>query len=63
MSIQSAIERLRTRIHVPMFAADVWDRDLDAALRDGNVEELFEGMEIRQPHMAAAAVAGLLARK
>lgn len=59
MTINEAIDRLRQRQVVPLFATGIWDRDLDFALRDAKVEELFHGLEIRDPHMAACAVAGL----
>ncbi|HEU4752193.1 MAG TPA: hypothetical protein VFU47_03715, partial [Armatimonadota bacterium] len=59
MTIQEAVDRLRRRDHLPLFVSEVWDRDLDAALRDAKPEELFPGREIRDPRMAACALAGL----
>jgi hypothetical protein len=59
MKIQQAIERLRERTHVPLFVADVWDTALDAQLKAASAEELFEGFPIRDPRMAACAIAGL----
>jgi len=59
MRFDQALERLRERSPVPMFVSDVWDDDLDRRLRSAAVEELFEGLTIRDPHMAACAVAGL----
>jgi len=44
---------------MPLFVVRVWDADLDAQLRDAKPEALFPGREIRDPHMAACALAGL----
>ena len=59
MDFQQAVERLREREHVPMFVAEVWDSELDQALRDAKPEELFGGQTLKDPHMAACVVAGL----
>jgi hypothetical protein len=59
MDFQQAVNRLRERTYVPMFVAEVWDRDLAQALRDTSPEALFPGQTVRDPHMAACAVAGL----
>lgn len=59
MDIQGVIDRLRERTHMPLFVVEVWDTRVDQALRETRVEELFGGREIRDPHMAAAALAGL----
>ena len=60
MTIDQAIERLRSRQPVPLFARDTpWDAELDEQLRSARVEELFEDVTIREPRMAACAVAGL----
>lgn len=59
MKIQDAVDPLRERKHVPLFVAEVWDKSLDQALREASVEELFGGREIRDPRMAACALAGL----
>jgi hypothetical protein len=60
MHIQEAIDRLRTRTHVPLFVPDrPWDADLDHRLRNASAEELFAGREVRDPQMAACAIAGL----
>jgi len=58
MKIQDAINRLRERTQVPLFAVQVWDPELDAALR-ADSEALFAGLTVRDARMAAAAVAGL----
>jgi hypothetical protein len=59
MTIRKAIDRLRERTHVPLFTVDVWDPQVDAALRDGSPDALFEGLTVSDPKMAACAVAGL----
>ena len=59
MTIQDATDRLRERMPVPLFVVEVWDPELDAALRDAKPEELFGAGAIREPQMAAAAIAGL----
>ncbi|MFN3649997.1 MAG: hypothetical protein ACK47B_10485 [Armatimonadota bacterium] len=59
MTFQEAIDRLRERTHVPMFAAATWDAELDRALHDTPLDQLFAGQELRDPQMAAAAVAGM----
>jgi hypothetical protein len=59
MTIQDAIDRLRERTRMTLFAADVWDPELDARLKNASAEELFEGFRIGNPQMAACAIAGL----
>ena len=59
MTIQSAIDRLRQREHVPLFVVNVWAEDLGRRLRDAKPEELFSSLPVRDPRMAACAVAGL----
>jgi hypothetical protein len=60
MTLDQAIERLRTRQPVPLFVRDQpWDAELDEQLRSARVEELFEGLAVREPRMATCAVAGL----
>jgi hypothetical protein len=59
MDIQQAVNRLRERQPLPLFVSETWDRDLDFQLREAGVEGLFSGVSIRDPHMAACAVAGL----
>lgn len=59
MNIQSAVDRLRDRTYLPLFVVDVWDTDLDRALRDAKPDQLFDDQPVRDPHMAACAVAGL----
>ena len=59
MDLQTAIDRLRERTHVPLFVAGAWDERLDAALRDASPEELFAGRTVRDPRMAACVLAGL----
>jgi hypothetical protein len=59
MTIQDAIDRLRERMEMTLFAVDVWDPELDAVLKEASAEELFEGFAIRNPQMAACAIAGL----
>jgi hypothetical protein len=59
MKIEQAIERLRKRSPVPLFVRSVWDEELDGQLRSAEVEELFEGLTVRDGPMAACAVAGL----
>lgn len=59
MHIQQAIERLRERTRLPLFAVRVWDDELNVRLQDAAPDELFEGLTIRDPQMAACAVAGL----
>lgn len=59
MDIQQAVDRLRERQPLPLFVSQVWDKDLDFRLRDAGVEGLFRGVSVRDPHMAAGAVAGL----
>jgi hypothetical protein len=59
MNIQEAVDRLRERPHVPLFTAEIWDKNVDFALREGQVEGLFADAKIVDPHMAACAVAGL----
>ena len=59
MTFQDAVDRLRQRTQMPLFASAVWDAALDQALRSAEPEELFPGQTIRDPRMAAAAIAGL----
>jgi hypothetical protein len=59
MTIQEAMDRLRERTTVPMFAVEPWDPNLHAELRRTSPEELFGGQQVRDPKMAACAVAGL----
>lgn len=59
MKLGEAIDRLRSRPHVPLFTAEVWDAELDRKLRAAEPEALFSGREVRDPHAAAAALAGL----
>jgi len=59
MTIQDAIDRLRERTRMTLFAAEVWDAELDARLKEASAQELFEGFTIRSPQMAACAIAGL----
>jgi hypothetical protein len=59
MELQEAVDRLRSRTHVPLFATEPWDPALAAALREASPEALFAGMEVKDAHIAAAAVAGL----
>src|SRR5689334_21919606 len=59
MTIQEAIDRLRQRNSVPMFAVEVWDPNLHSELRRASAEALFGGQAVRDPKMAACAVAGL----
>lgn len=58
MKIQEAINRLRTRTHVPMFANGVWDTDLGRRLRETELDELFDN-PIADAGMAACVLAGL----
>jgi len=59
MHIQQAIERLRERTRLPLFAVRVWDDELNVRLQDTDSDRLFEGLTIRDPQMAACVVAGL----
>jgi len=59
VEIQQAIDRLRSRTHVPLFAVETWDRELDAALRRMEPQELFADRQIHDPSAAAATIAGL----
>lgn len=59
MTIQDAIDRLRERTRMPLFATDVWDPDLDDRLKSASAEELFAGFKIKDPQMAACTIAGL----
>lgn len=59
MTIQDAIDRLRERTPMTLFAGEVWDPELDARLKKASAEELFAGFRIGQPQMAACAIAGL----
>lgn len=59
MEFQEAVDRLRQRTHMPLFAGEVWDEDLDRALRAAEPETLFAGRTIRDARMAVAALAGL----
>lgn len=59
MTIQDAIDRLRERTQVPLFVGEIWDRELDERLRHARTEELFAGLTLRDPQMAACVVAGL----
>jgi hypothetical protein len=59
MTFQDAVERLRERTEMPLFAGEPWDPGLGKRLRDAEIESLFPDRKVRDPHMAAAAVAGL----
>jgi len=59
MTIQDAVDRLRERTRMTLFAAEVWDSDLDTRLKEASAEELFEGFSICDPQMAACMIAGL----
>src|SRR5688500_5858965 len=59
MTLQDAIERLRTRSPVPLFAAGVWDEGLEHALRGADPEELFPDRAVPDARMAACALAGV----
>jgi hypothetical protein len=59
MTFQDAVERLRERTEMPLFAGEPWDAGLGKRLRDAEIESLFPGRKVRDPHVAAAAVAGL----
>jgi hypothetical protein len=59
MTLQDGVNRLRERTHVPLFVSGTWDTKLDEALRDAQPEELFPGLVISDPRMAACAIAGL----
>jgi len=59
MTFQKAVERLRARTQMPLFISTVWDASLDGALRAAEPHDLFGGQALRDPYMAAAAIAGL----
>ena len=59
MTIQEAVDRLRTREQMPLFVSTVWDPQLDEQLRAANPDELFQGLTVRDPKMAVCAVAGI----
>jgi hypothetical protein len=59
MEFQHAVERLRERSPLPLFVTQPWDDELDEALRSAGPEELFPDLSIRDPGMAACALAGL----
>lgn len=59
MKIQEAIDRLRERTRLPLFATEVWDPELDSRLKDASAGALFEGFAVRDPQMAACVIAGL----
>jgi hypothetical protein len=59
MTFQEALDRMRKRTPVPLFVAGVWDRDVDAALRETPPEALFGDRPVRDIQLAACAVAGL----
>lgn len=59
MTIQEAINRLRERTRLTLFATEVWDPELDERLKSASAEELFAGFTIRDPQMSACVIAGL----
>ena len=59
MTFQQALDRLRERSQVPLLTSQVWDEELDAALRGASQESLFPEKRLADPTMAAAALAGL----
>jgi hypothetical protein len=59
MNYHQAVERLRERVEVPLFAVEPWDTDLQAALREATPETLFRGRTVADPQAAAAVLAGL----
>ena len=59
MRVQEAIDRLRERPNGPLFATTAWDAALGERLREASPEELFAGLEVRDPRMAGCALAGL----
>jgi hypothetical protein len=61
MTFQQALDRLRERPEVPLLVspAQIWDPELDEALRGASTEELFPDRTLADPAMAAAALAGL----
>jgi hypothetical protein len=59
MNYSDIVERLRARTEVPLFAAQPWDAELQAALRDATPEELFPGQAVVDPRAAVAVLVGL----
>ena len=63
MNYRQAVEKLRERLDVPLFAVEPWDADLQAALRDATAETLFPGRRIASPPAAAGGSASRRAGK
>jgi hypothetical protein len=59
MTFSRALDRLRERDTLPLFAVRVWDEALDDALRAATAESLFPGRTLADAGMAVAALAGL----
>jgi hypothetical protein len=59
MTYAEAIQRLRRRGELPLFAGEVWDAELNVALRDAAPEVLFPGAAIHDPQSAVAVLIGL----
>ena len=59
MTYHDAVERLRERTEIPLFADAPWDEALGDAIRSMAPEELFPGKEIVDPQAGVAALIGL----
>jgi hypothetical protein len=59
MTLQNALDRLQTRPSIPLFVGEIWDAELDRALRETDPEALFAGRAVADARMAAGALAGL----